>query len=188
MDILLQCVNINTPSMLYKELRAMINGHHFLLLLRDCGNFTQRCYIYTGVYAKVINLSLRCVFLFEYSQTSLIRPHWSLDNFGRIRKSRINQKCLYIGLNRRRFVPNHFWADYHLGGSKRCGLGGSDCTFLDKSYLVEKWTDPSRQLVSQRQIKWQLPGYMLVVTTCLHKRHTDGVRPVQSLADNKGSD
>ncbi len=66
MDILLQCVNINTLSMLYKELRVMINGHHILLLLRDCGNFTQRCYIYTGVYAKVINLSLGCVFLFEY--------------------------------------------------------------------------------------------------------------------------
>ncbi len=30
--------------------------------------------------------------------------------------------------DRGRFVPSHFWADYHLGGSRRGGLGGSDCT------------------------------------------------------------
>ena len=38
-----------------------------------------------------------------------------------------------IDLNRGRFVPSHFWADYHLGGSKRGGLGGSDCISVPES-------------------------------------------------------
>ncbi len=35
---------------------------------------------------------------FIYSQTSIIRPHWFLDNLGGLKNSRINQKLLYIYL------------------------------------------------------------------------------------------
>ena len=33
----------------------------------------------------------------------------------------------YIYFNRGRSVSGLFWPDYHLGGSRRGGLGGSDC-------------------------------------------------------------
>ena len=35
---------------------------------------------------------------------------------------------LYMYFNRGRSVTGHFWPDYHLGGSRRGGLGRSDCT------------------------------------------------------------
>ncbi len=43
------------------------------------------------------NHSAKEIVVLMYSQTSLIRPHWSLDNFGRIKNSWINQKSLYNG-------------------------------------------------------------------------------------------
>ena len=30
-----------------------------------------------------------------------------------------------------RSVPSHFWVDYHLGGPRRGGLRGSDCTLYN---------------------------------------------------------
>ena len=41
----------------------------------------------------------------------------------------------------RRSVPSHFWADYHLGGSKRGGLGGSDCNIHGSTFIRLWMTD-----------------------------------------------
>ncbi len=107
----------------------------------------------------------------KYSQTSLIRPHWSQRYFGRIRNSRISQKSLYF--NRGRFVPSHFWPDYHLGGSKRGGLGGSDCNclkvyfalsklstyFIDifNCYMVGVWLSAVKNTIDSIKLFWSFP-------------------------------
>ena len=42
----------------------------------------------------------------------------------------------YMHFNGGRSVSGHFWPDYHLGGSKRGGLGGSDCTSNLRSFVL----------------------------------------------------
>ncbi len=44
----------------------------------------------------------------------------------------------YMYFNGGRSVSSHFWPDYHLGGSRRGGLGGSDCITICSIGLIYK--------------------------------------------------